>query len=451
MSIPGLGQIPAQTVASSTRTIILKPCWEWRFQVPVGRTLILKVLSGTAEKDGIELALRNAYSFAGLKSKILTWHGCELEIEGRTDDDTIAEYAAPQANPATSYVNLHARLGEMRVAAAREKREGPRVLVTGPAVVGKTTLVKTLTSYATRQGYEPIVVNADPKEGMLSLPGTLSASVFATVMDPEAVDGWGSTPTSGPSTVPVKLPLVHYFGHNSPEDDPEFYRQLTSKIASTVSGRLSQDEGVRSSGAIVDSMGIDEKSEIGMDLLAHVVDELSVNIIVVIGSTSMSAELSKRFASERTSLGEPINIIGLDRSEGVAERSEAFLESSREQAIKEYFFGDARKTLSPQIQQVDFDALVIYKASDYSAYEQGKLVRDEPSSLVQHWTLAVMHASLKDAPEVVRAATVMGFVYVSDVDEERRKIKLLAPVGGRLSDRPLVLGSWPEPFMNLLG
>lgn len=62
-----------------------------------------------------------------------------------------------------------------------------------------------------------------------------------------------------------------------------------------------------------------------------------------------------------------------------------------------------------------------------------------------------MHASLKDAPEVVRAATVMGFVYVSDVDEERRKIKLLAPVGGRLSDRPLVLGSWPEPFMNLLG
>jgi polyribonucleotide 5'-hydroxyl-kinase len=45
---------------------------------------------------------------------------------------------------------------------------------------------------------------------------------------------------------------------------------------------------------------------------------------------------------------------------------------------------------------------------------------------MQHWTLAVMHASPKDPPEVVRAATVMGFVYVSDVDEERRKIKLLA-------------------------
>ncbi|KAG5976917.1 hypothetical protein E4U55_007161 [Claviceps digitariae] len=451
MSIPGLGQIQVQAVTSSTRTITLQPCWEWRFQVPVGRTLVLKVLSGTAEKDGTELALRNTYSLTGVKSKILTWHGCELEIEGRTEQDSIAEYASPQANPATSYVNLHARLAEMRAAAARENREGPRILITGPAATGKTTLVRTLTSYATRQGYEPIVVSADPKEGMLSLPGSLSASVFATIMDPEAVDGWGSTPTSGPSAVPVKLPLVYYYGHSSPEGDPEVYKELTSKLAGTVSGRLSEDDGVRSSGVILDSWSVDEKSNISMDLLAHVVDELSVNIIVVLGSATMSAELSKRFATEQTSLGEPINVVGLDRSEGVVERSEAFLEHSREQAIKEYFFGDAKKTLSPQIQQVDFDSLVIYKASDLSADDKGQLCRHEPSSLMQHWTLAIMHASLKESPEVLRAATVMGFVYVSDVDEERRKIKLLAPVGGRVGDRPLILGRWPEPFMNLLG
>ncbi|KAG5934823.1 hypothetical protein E4U53_000593 [Claviceps sorghi] len=440
----------SQAVTSSTRTITLQPCWEWRFQVPVGRTLVLKVLSGTAEKDGTELALRNAYSLTGTKSKILTWHGCELEIEGRTEHDSVAEYATPQANPATSYINLHARLAEMRGAAAQDKREGPRVLIAGPASTGKTTLVRTLTSYATRQGHEPIVVSADPKEGMLSLPGSLSASVFATIMDPETVDGWGSTPTSGPSAVPVKLPLVYYYGHSSPEDGAEFYRQLTSRLAGTVSGRLSEDDAVRSSGVIVDTMGVDEDSKTAMDLVAHVVDELSVNIIVVLGSPTMAATLSKRFASEQTTLGEPINVLGLDRSDGVLDRSEAFLQHCREQAIKEYFFGDARKTLSPQIQQVDLDSLVIYKVSDGSA-DNKALARHEPSSLMQHWTLAIMHASLKDAPEVVRAATVMGFVYVSDVDEERRKIKLLAPVGGRVGDRPLVLGSWPEPFMNLLG
>ena len=63
----------------------------------------------------------------------------------------------------------------------------------------------------------------------------------------------------------------------------------------------------------------------------------------------------------------------------------------------------------------------------------------------------MMHGSPKDAPEMVRTAGVVGFVYVSDVDEERRKIKWLAPVSGRLGDRPVVWGTWPEPYINLLG
>lgn len=70
---------------------------------------------------------------------------------------------------------------------------------------------------------------------------------------------------------------------------------------------------------------------------------------------------------------------------------------------------------------------------------------------MQHWTFAIMYAAPKEAPEVIRAASVVGFVYVSDVDDERRKIKLLAPLSGRLGDRPAVWGTWPEPFINLLG
>ncbi|EGR45441.1 uncharacterized protein TRIREDRAFT_23190 [Trichoderma reesei QM6a] len=451
MSIPGLGQIPVQAAVSSTRTISLRPAWEWRFQVPAGGSITVKVLSGTAEKDGVELPLRNAYTFSGIKSKILTWHGCELEVEGRCDRDSVAEYPNPVANPATSHINLHARLSDMRVDATRQRREGPRVLVVGPPNSGKTTLVKTLTSYATRQGYQVITVNADPREGMLSLAGTLSASVFATVMDPEAVDGWGSTPTSGPSTVPVKLPMVFHYGRESPEEDEDFYRELVARLAGAVSGRLSEDEEVRGSGVIVDSMGISEGGQVGMDLVAHIVDEFSINIVVVIGSPKIHADLTTRFASEKTSLGEQIQVVALDKSDGVVERDEAFLQHSREAVIKEYFFGDAKRTLSPQIQQVDFDALTIYKLADYSPDEKQSLVTEEPSSLMQHWTFAVMNASVRDSPDVVRAASVLGFVYVADVDEDRRKIKILAPVSGRLGDRPLVWGRWPEPYINLLG
>lgn len=59
-----------------------------------------------------------------------------------------------------------------------------------------------------------------------------------------------------------------------------------------------------------------------------------------------------------------IQVVSIDKSDGVVERDESFLEQSREAVIKEYFFGDAKRTLSPQIQQVDFDSLVIYKLAD---------------------------------------------------------------------------------------
>ncbi|KAF4506084.1 hypothetical protein G6O67_006204 [Ophiocordyceps sinensis] len=452
MSIPGLGQIPAQPTASSTRTITLKPAWEWRFGVPTDRSVTVKLVSGTADKEGVELAPRTAYTLTGTRSSILTWTGCEVEVEGRCDDDFVAQYAHPAASPANAHLSLHSCLADMRAAAARLGREGPRILIAGPPSAGKTTLARTLTSYATRQGHQPVVVNADPRQGMLSLPGTLSTAVFATVMDPEAADGWGSTPTSGPSLVPVKLPLVYYFGRDSAEDDADLYRHLVGRIASAVSARLIEDPRVRSAGVIVDGMRIGETSTIGIDLIAHVVEELSINVVVVIGSTQIEAELTKRFASVKTSLGEPIQVVALDRSDGVVERDESSVEHTGEQIIKEYFFGCARRSLSPHIQQVDFDSLVIYKVPEDAAYGQNEcLVREEPSSVMQHWTLAVMHASTRDGPEAVRTASVMGFVYVSAVNEERRKIKVLAPVAGRLGDRPLIWGRWPEPYMNLLG
>ncbi len=76
----------------------------------------------------------------------------------------------------------------------------------------------------------------------------------------------------------------------------------------------------------------------------------------------MTAELTRRFSSEKTSLGEPIHVVGLDKSDGVVERDEGFMQQAQEAGIKEYFFGDAQRTLSPFTQLVDYDALVIYQA-----------------------------------------------------------------------------------------
>lgn len=162
--------------------------------------------------------------------------------------------------------------------------------------------------------------------------------------------------------------------------------------------------------------------------------------------------------NEKTSLGEPIQVISLDKSDGARERSEASLQHTREATIKEYFFGDGKRALSPQNQQVDTASLAIYSVPGLSSSptqmgDETGLTREEggASSPMEHWTLAVMNASLQDPPDVIRAASVLGFVYVSDVDEDRGKVKILAPVSGRLGDRPLVWGMWPEPYINLLG
>jgi polyribonucleotide 5'-hydroxyl-kinase len=68
-----------------------------------------------------------------------------------------------------------------------------------------------------------------------------------------------------------------------------------------------------------------------------------------------------------------------------------------------------------------------------------------------HCVLAVMYASPHDAQDTIRDASVMGFVYVAEVDEKKQRVKILAPLSGKLGDRPLVWGSWPEPAVSLIG
>jgi polyribonucleotide 5'-hydroxyl-kinase len=75
----------------------------------------------------------------------------------------------------------------------------------------------------------------------------------------------------------------------------------------------------------------------------------------------------------------------------------------------------------------------------------------EPSSAMLHCILAVMYASPLDTQETTRDATVMGFVYIAEVDEKKRRFKMLVPLNTRITDRPMIWGSWPEATMSLIG
>lgn len=253
---------------------------------------------------GTELAASQTYTFSGTKAAIFTWHGCTLEVsagdaapglDGFVSSTTTptstngaaagttrgqgaggcqSEYTAEET-PMVEYANVHFALETMRQEAKATGKDGPRVLILGPENAGKTSLAKILTAYATKVGRQPVVVNLDPAEGLLSVPGTLTATAFRTMIDVE--EGWGNSPMSGPSPVPVKLPLVYFYPMQSPlEADGAVYRPVVSRLALSVMGRMAEDEDSRETGIIVDTPGILSQGKPGaLEMIQHIVTEFS--------------------------------------------------------------------------------------------------------------------------------------------------------------------------------
>lgn len=408
MSLPGLGlEEPEEVHTAETTHHDLGKETEWRFEVAVGKYVQVKVslrkttsikstlfthccsrvssshffqlLSGTAEIFGTELVTGNSYTFTATKAAIYTWNGCSFEVSG---DALQSEYTAEET-PMTEYINVHFALEELREQAKAQGREGPRVLILGPENAGKTTLAKILTGYSNRSGRAPVVVNLDVKEGVMSIPGTLTATVFKTLMDVE--EGWGTAPMSGPNgVIPVKLPLVYFFGSSRPEEkEGKVYKAQANRLALAVAGRLAQDPEARESGLIIDTPGSlttlkAGNSAVGYDIIQDIVSEFSVSAIICLGSERLYSDMVKRFDGQLTSASsssrsssstlqapETISVIKLAKSGGCVDRDEAFMTSLRASQIKTYFYGNPRLSngiaLQPRHQQVDFSTLTIWR------------------------------------------------------------------------------------------
>lgn len=96
------------------------------------------------------------------------------------------------------------------------------------------------------------------------------------------------------------------------------------------------------------------------------------------------------------------------------------------------------------------DFLTISAATNGSSDERG-LQRVDPSPALSHCTLPIMNASLGDSPDSIRTASVQGFVYIADVIKDRQKLVLLTPIPGDMGRKPLLLGVYPEQYINLIG
>ncbi|KAL3498669.1 hypothetical protein ACH5RR_041401 [Cinchona calisaya] len=396
----------------------------------------LRLLSGTAEIFGTEIPPEIWLSFTPrLKFAVFTWYGATIEMDGTTETDYTAD-----ETPMISYVNVHAVLeGRRNQAKASpsdsDASQGPRVIVVGPTDSGKSTLSRMLLSWAAKQGWKPTFVDLDIGQGSITIPGCIAATPIEMPIDP--VEG-----------IPLEVPLVYFHGHPTPSANVDLYKVFVKELAQSIDKQFSGNAESRAAGMVINTMGwIDG---VGYDLLLHAIDAFNATVVLVLGQEKLCSMLKDVLKNKPN-----VDVVKLQKSGGVVSRNPKVRQKARGGRIREYFYGLAND-LSPHSNIANFSDLSIYRIgggpqAPRSALPIGAEPTADPTRLVPvninrdllHLVLAVSYAK---EPDQIISSNVAGFIYITDIDIQRRKITYLAPGPGELPGKYLIVGSltWVE-------
>jgi polyribonucleotide 5'-hydroxyl-kinase len=414
-----------------SRTIRLEKEHELRFEVDFESSVTIKLLDGTAECFGTELALQREYSFSSTKGAIFTWHGATIEIIGNCHS-----YAANET-PMVMYANVHNAIEEERMRAAATGGQGPRVMLVGPTDSGKTSLSKLFLSYGVRKGHQPTFVDLDIGQGSITVPG-MAAAVAITQPIP-----------IGQEEFSTNAPLAYFYGHVTPSENVKLYKMQIANLAQDINQKFQKNEAARTSGLIINTCGWVDG--LGYELLLHSINTLQADIVLVIDHERLYSDLTQNYKASTPN----VKVIKLAKSGGVVTRDPQYRRKSRTHRIKEYFYGVAGD-LCPHSTVVDFKDIHVYKVGGGPSAPSGALPIGaqstvDPVRLVEvavapelgHSILGVSHAT---KPEELLNSNMAGFLYVSEVDITRQRMTVLAPCPGNLPSKYLVLGSlkWLE-------
>ncbi|XP_041087874.1 polyribonucleotide 5'-hydroxyl-kinase Clp1 [Polyodon spathula] len=384
---------------------------ELRFEVESGEQVQLELLSGLAEVFGSELNRSKRYTFdSGCKIAVFTWQGCAVQLSGKTEVAYVS-----RDTPMLLYLNTHAALEQMRQQADREGERGPRVMVVGPTDVGKSTLCRILLNYAVRVGRRPTLVELDVGQGSISLPGTVGALCIERPADVE--EGYS-----------VQAPLVYHFGSTSPGTNIKLYNKITSRLAAVFNQRCEVNRRACSSGCVINPCGWVKGS--GYQALVHAASAFEVDVVIVLDQERLYNELHR-------DLPYFVKTVTRPRRGGVVERSKDYRRESRDDKVRDYFYG-FRGGLYPHAFDVRFSDVRIYKIGAPTIPDsclplgmsqednQLKLVPVTPGRDLVHHLLSVSTAE-GGAGDSVIESSVAGFIVVTAVDPERQVLTVLSP------------------------
>ncbi|BGP57748.1 hypothetical protein JCM8202_002401 [Rhodotorula sphaerocarpa] len=377
----------------------------------------------------------------------------------------------------------------------------PRILVVGERGAGKSTLIKMLANWrnrserATAGTAKPpsgiTLVSLDPSEGTWTMPGTIGlASTSALLPTTTPAASFGTAFSSGPpvpfppptassssmetgaapfvppvnpdSYAPLVDPLIFFTGHLSPTVNEPHYQLLIQSVADAASRKV-DGAGVDSwkAGWMVDTPGewVEKKGN-GHERIKSAVRAFGINVLVVVGSERLSVEMNKLMSTNKT-----VTVIRVPKSDGATDLDLPTMSRLQALQTRAYFYGGPPLTqglLSPFSIIVRWSDIRIMRVGELagthapsSALPLGaeRLTRDtelvevdlegpRAASEVVNRILAVpMAEEERDGQDKVVKGPVMGFVWASALDKEKKKITLLSPLPGRLPRKTLIVGS----------
>ncbi|KAF8279671.1 hypothetical protein TcBrA4_0102630 [Trypanosoma cruzi] len=358
--LPAMGElrVTAATRAHERTVVTLQPQAEEGTEQPRADVFGTELLPGVA----VQLP-------AGRSFGVFSPTGCSLVVAAPHSVLQACYGTGFNATNARSVADINTHLEVLRVRARRggEDAVGPRVLfVADRRAAGTSTYVRTLTNYAVRLGYHPLLLDAAVEAPRFGYPGVVSLYAMQHTIDIEEEMCFA--------------PAMHGFQGIGKHEDPLFFVHLLSQLMRLATERMARSDRCRVGGMFVDygmiSRSLVEEAEAWecleerleehrktnpLDVLADTIAEADIDHVFVVGSAWLRFKIAQR-VHKRTGgsrmkpfvmpsavvcgKGPSVQLFLVDATECGMSNDDLFV---RRQCWLQYFFGTRTTAVKPTL------------------------------------------------------------------------------------------------------